>query len=59
MERKLDYIITNEFHNKTIEQFLKAQEFPHQAIVQLKKTTEGILRNGTWAYVNEKLSEGT
>ena len=58
MERKLDYIITDEFHNKTIEQFLKAQEFPHQAIVQLKKTHEGILRNGTWAYVTEKLIPG-
>lgn len=58
MERKLEYRITDEFHNKTIEQFLKAQEFPHQAIVQLKKTHEGILRNGTWAYVNEKLACG-
>ena len=58
MERKLEYIITNEFHNKTIEQFLKAQEFPHQAIVQLKKTSEGILRNGIWAYVSERLLEG-
>ena len=58
MERHLEYIITDEFHNKTIEQFLKAQEFPHQAIVQLKKTTEGILRNGTWAYVSEKLANG-
>ncbi len=58
MERKLEYIITDEFHNKTIEQFLKALDFPHQAIVQLKKTHEGILRNGTWAYVNEKLRTG-
>ena len=58
MERKLDYSITEEFHNRTIEQFLKAQEFPHQAIVQLKKTTEGILRNGVWAYVNERLVTG-
>jgi len=58
MERKLDYFITDEFHNKTIEQFLKAQEFPHQAIVQLKKTNEGILRNDQWAYVNEKLCTG-
>ncbi|MBO5098202.1 MAG: RluA family pseudouridine synthase [Agathobacter sp.] len=55
MERKLNYIITEEFHNKTIEQFLKSEEFPHQAIVQLKKTQEGILRNGNWAYVNEQL----
>ena len=55
MERRLTYIITEEFHNKTIGQFLKAQGFPHQAIVQLKKTHEGILRNNTWAYVNDKL----
>ena len=55
MERKLEYIITREFHNKTIEHFLKAKGYPHQAIVQLKKTQEGILRNGTWAYVNERL----
>ena len=58
MERKLEYIITDEFHNKTIEHFLKAQEFPHQAIVQLKKTQEGILRNGIWAYTSEKLESG-
>ena len=42
MERKLEYIINEEFHTKTIEQFLKAQGFPHQAIIQLKKTKEGI-----------------
>ena len=58
MERHLTYTITEDFDNKTIEQFLKSQEFPHQAIVQLKKTNEGILRNGIWAYVNEKLSTG-
>jgi len=57
MERKLEYIISNQYHNKTIEQFLKSQDFPHQAIVQLKKTKNGILRNGIWAYVNEKLQE--
>lgn len=56
MQRKLEYIITDEFHNKTVEQFLKAQEFPHQAIVQLKKTQEGILRNGIWAYTSDKLA---
>lgn len=58
MERKIDYIITDEFHNKTIEQYLKAFDYPHQAIVQLKKTDHGILRNHTWAYVNEKLQAG-
>ena len=58
MKRELNYIITDQFHNKTIEQFLKLQEFPHQVIVQLKKTTEGILLNNRWAYVNEKLTTG-
>ena len=58
MERKLDYIITEEFHNKTIEQFLQSKQFPHQVIVQLKKTENGILRNHRWAYVNEKLVTG-
>ena len=55
MERTLEYIITDKFHNKTVEQFLKSMEFPHQAIVQLKRTQEGILRNGVWAYTSERL----
>ena len=59
MERTLEYIITDEFHNRTIEQFLKSLEFPHQAIVQLKKTHEGILRNGIWAYTSERLESGS
>ena len=58
MKREINYTITSEFHNKTIEQFLKSQEYPHQAIVHLKKTQEGIKRNGIWAYVTEKLTEG-
>ena len=58
MKRELNYTITKQFHSKTIKQFLKAQEYPHQAIVHLKKTQEGIKRNGIWAYVTEKLTEG-
>lgn len=58
MQRNLNYTITTDFHNKTIEQFLKAQEYPHQAIVHLKKTQEGIKKNGVWAYVTETLMEG-
>ena len=58
MERTLEYIITDEFHNKTIEYFLKQQDFPHQAVVQLKKTHEGILLNGTWSYITQRLSAG-
>ena len=58
MERRIKYQITDEFHNKTIEQFLKSNEYPHQAIVQLKRTHEGILRNDVWAYTSEKLETG-
>lgn len=58
MERKLYFTITEESHNATIEQFLKMQGFPHQSIVQLKKTNEGILLNGVWAYVSQRLSAG-
>lgn len=58
MERKITYQITEEFQNKTIEQFLKAQEYPHQAIVQLKRTHEGILKNDIWAYTSDRLSHG-
>ena len=58
MQREINYTITQEFHNKTIDQFLKAQEYPHQAIVHLKKTKEGIKRNGIWAYVTERLTTG-
>lgn len=58
MERKLYFTITEESHNATIEQFLKMQGFPHQSIVQFKKTNEGILLNGVWAYVSQRLSVG-
>lgn len=58
MKRELNYTIPQEFHNKTIDCFLKSEEFPHQVIVQLKKTTEGILLNGHWAYVSERLNFG-
>ncbi len=58
MERRLHFFITEEFHNRKIDSFLKAMEFPHQAIVQLKKTKEGILLNGSWAYVSQTLSLG-
>lgn len=58
MERKLEYIITKEFHNKTIANFLKAKEFPHQVIVLLKKTQNGILLNHNWAYINQIVKEG-
>ena len=58
MKRAITYEINEKYHKKTIQQFLKDKGFSHAVIVQLKKTKEGIQKNGTWAYVNELLSCG-
>lgn len=58
MERTLTYTITNEEENSTIEFFLKSQGFTHNVMVQLKKTENGITKNGVWAYTNERLKAG-
>lgn len=58
MERILEYKITETDNDKTIEQFLKQKGFPRNVIVQMKKTNEGICRNGIWAYTVDKLTTG-
>ncbi len=58
MKRQLRYIITEKDQNSTIEFFLKSQGFSHHVMVQLKRTENGIMRNGVWAYTNECLNEG-
>ena len=58
MERTLTYTITKEEENSTIEFFLKSQGFTHNVMVQLKKTENGITRNGVWAYTNERRKAG-
>ncbi len=58
MERIITYRIDISFHDHTILQFLKQKCYTGKAIITLKKTPEGILLNGTWAYVNQKLSFG-
>ncbi len=47
MNRDINYEITKEGY--TIGSFLKEQGFPHSVIVTLKKTENGIMRNGIWA----------
>lgn len=58
MKRVITYEIDTEQANQTILQFLKNKLYTDKAIIALKKTPEGILRNGIWAYVNENLSSG-
>ncbi len=56
MKRILTYTITPQYDGKTITYFLKQHGYTHHIIVLLKKTKNGILRNGHWAYVNELLN---
>lgn len=58
MKRVITYEINTEHENLTILQFLKKKLYTDKAIIALKKTPEGILKNGIWAYVNEKISSG-
>lgn len=58
MIRKLRYEVEPEFQGYTIEKYLKLKGYSHGCIVYLKKTEEGIKRNGVWAYTKERLQEG-
>ena len=58
MRRQLRYTITEKDKDNTIEFFLKNLGFSHHVMVQLKRTENGIKRNGVWAYTNERLNEG-
>lgn len=55
MNRKIDYKINKNDTGKTVEGFLKERGYTHQVLVRLKQTDHGILRNGIWAYTNERL----
>ena len=56
MERIIIYNIDEHFQGNTILQFLKKHLYTDKAIITLKKTPEGILLNGIWAYVNQKIA---
>lgn len=58
MIRKLRYEIEPKFAGYTIEKYLKLRGYSHGCIVYLKKTEEGIKRNGVWAYTREQLDAG-
>ena len=58
MIRRLKYEVEPEFAGYTIEKYLKLRGYSHGCIVYLKKTEEGIKRNGVWAYTKDKLQAG-
>lgn len=57
MNRTLTYQITKEEAGLKIGEFLRKKGYSRHVIVHLKKTENGILRNGEWAYVGQFLEE--
>jgi len=58
MERKLSYVVEESQAGFTIERFLKSKGYSRGCLIHLKKTQEGIRRNGIWAYTNDRLEKG-
>lgn len=58
MERKIEFIISNEFSGKTVEQFLKSKGFTKQSLVELKKHENNLIIDNKWIFVNHKLNGG-
>ena len=58
MTRKLLYTIEQQDAGKSIGTFLKEKEYSRGVLIELKKTQEGIRKNGVWAKVNEILKAG-
>lgn len=58
MNRTLIYPISEQHSGMTIQEFLKAQGFSSQNIIELKKMPESVLINGEWVYLTRKLRDG-
>lgn len=52
MERQILYTIDKDYNS--ISDFLKSKGYTSSNIVELKKYENGIVLNGTWAYMNQK-----
>lgn len=58
MNRVLIYEIAAEHTGMKIGDFLRKTGYSRHVIIRLKKTENGILLNGEWAYVGQSLKEG-
>lgn len=58
MRREFTYKITEKDNGRTILEFLKAEGYSRGVIKELKRTSEGIHRNGVWTYVTGILNTG-
>lgn len=55
MKRILNYAISEKENGQTILTFLKTYGYSHQVLLHLKRTPDGICRNGLWARVSDTL----
>lgn len=58
MKRIITYNIEEKYNNHSVDFFLKDMEYPHAAIVAIKKTERGIVCNGEWIYTRDILHTG-
>lgn len=58
MERVLDYSISKEYEGMDILGFLKSRGYSRTIITHLKRTPDGIVRNGAWARTGDTLAAG-
>lgn len=58
MERILKYTINEEFHGKTVKEFLRYNKISTSMVTRLKKLENGIMLNGQRVFVTAKLSSG-
>lgn len=58
MIRELTYKITEQDNDRTILTYLRNKGYSKPVLTQLKKTPQGIQKNGVWAYVKEQLNTG-
>ncbi len=57
MNRIIEYKIANQYEGQTIGAFFNQMGFSHPIVVNLKRTTEGILVNGSWERVTYQLKK--
>ncbi|MGN0355682.1 MAG: RluA family pseudouridine synthase [Muricoprocola sp.] len=58
MIRKIEYTCSQEEAGSTIWEYLKKRQYSRHIITHLKQTQRGIVRNGEWAYIWQKLEAG-
>lgn len=54
----IEYMIKEQNNGQTILDFLKEKGYSRSVIVHLKRTPEGICKNGIWSYVSDDIKTG-